>query len=320
MADPFKALSDPLKGYRWGIHWHTGFRLLQRPLLAWIKSVLSKENHIDVIWVNGGELLGPKSVTVLREMYKPVVLYNNDDPTGGRDGHRFDSLIQALPFYDLCAVLRAVNVEEYYARGAKKVLRVWMSYGEVAHAPTQRYEPIPGKFISDVCFVGTCIPCEKRGEFLLALKKRGLDLAIWGDKWDRSSAWGRLQSSWRGPSIHERDYVSALCGAKICLGLLSKKNRDLHTSRSVEIPYAGGLLCAERTSEHIKMYKENEEAVFWSDANECAEKCLELLANPEKRERIRLAGMKRVRENKTGDEDVCRTILECLKADPPGVL
>lgn len=320
IADPFKALSDSLKGYRWAIHWRMGFRLVQRPLLTWIKSVLSKENNIDVIWVNGGELLGPKSVAVLRGMHKPVILYNNDDPTGSRDGHRFDSLIRALPFYDLCVIRPELNSEEYYVRGAKKVLRIWLSYDEVVHAPAQRYEPMPRQFISDVCFVGTCIPREKRGEFLLALKKRGLDPAIWGDKWHQSSTWGRLKSSWRGPSIHGRDYVSALCGAKICLGLLSKGNRNLHTQRSVEIPYAGGLFCAERTSEHMKMYKEDEEAVFWSDANECAEKCLELLADPAKRERIRLAGMKRVRENKVGNEDACRTILECLKADQPGVL
>ena len=57
------------------------------------------------------------------------------------------------------------------------------------------------------------------------------------------------------------------------------------------------------------MYKEGVEAVFWSDVDECARLCKELLADDEKRERIRLAGMKRVRELHAGNEDVCKTIL-----------
>jgi spore maturation protein CgeB len=106
-----------------------------------------------------------------------------------------------------------------------------------------------------------------------------------------------------------RDYVAALQGSKVCLGLLSKGNRDLHTTRSLEVTFAGGVLCAERTSEHLEMYKEGVDAVFWSDAKECAEKCRELLTDNVKREMIRIAGMKRVRELKAGNENVCQAIL-----------
>ena len=107
-------------------------------------------------------------------------------------------------------------------------------------------------------------------------------------------------------------YVAAIRGAKVCLGLLSKGNRDLHTTRSMEIPYAGGVLCAERTTEHLALYREDEEAVFWTTAEECAEKCLGLLGDDQSRERIRLAGMARVRNNKVGNEDICRQILQAV--------
>ena len=40
----------------------------------------------------------------------------------------------------------------------------------------------------------------------------------------------------------------------LCLGLLSKGNRDLQTTRSLENPYAGGPLCAQRTSERLALY------------------------------------------------------------------
>ena len=107
-----------------------------------------------------------------------------------------------------------------------------------------------------------------------------------------------------------RNYVLAIQGSKINLGLLSKGNRDLHTRRSLEIPYIGGLLCAERTSEHLEMFRDGKEAVFWSDVNECAQKCLQLLKNDNTIYEIKKAGMKRVRELKVGNEDLCRSVLE----------
>jgi len=77
----------------------------------------------------------------------------------------------------------------------------------------------------------------------------------------------------------------------------------LHKRRSVEIPYAGGLLCAERTTEHLAMYNEGVEAVFWANENECITMCKKLLNDDTLRETIREAGMKRVRLNSSGNED-----------------
>jgi hypothetical protein len=263
----------------------------------------------QIVWVNGGELIGAAAANKLRQFGAPLVLYNNDDPTGKRDGRRFDSLLATLPAYDLCVVLRAPNVGEFYARGARSVHRVWMSYDEVLHRPFERIEDIPAAFRSEVAFVGTWIRGEGRDEFLLALIDRGLDIAIWGDRWHKSANWPRLQAHWRGPALAGQDYVAALQGAKLALGLLSRGNRDLHTTRSAEIPYAGGLLCAERTTEHLAMYREGEEAVFWNDADECAAVCHRLLADDALRERIRQQGMARVRQGGYGNEAVCREIL-----------
>jgi spore maturation protein CgeB len=92
--------------------------------------------------------------------------------------------------------------------------------------------------------------------------------------------------------------------------LLSKGNRDRHTNRSSEVPFVGGLLCAERTNEHLEMYRDGEEAVFWDDAAECAAVCQRLLADPAERAAIREAGARRVRQLHVGNEDVCRQILE----------
>jgi spore maturation protein CgeB len=296
------------------LHFRTGYQFFQSFAADWINNVIDrhKQTQFDLIWINGGELLGNRAITNLEQLNCPKVLYMNDDPTGGRDGNRFVSLLRALPLYDLCVVVRPINISEFYDLKAKKVIRVWMSYDEVFHQPLAIPYLIPDFYRSDVAFIGTWMRKENRDYFLLHLINRGLNVSIWGDRWHKSPIWNKLQKNWRGSSLSGKDYTMAIQGAKISIGLLSKGNRDLHTRRSMEIPYAGGLLCAERTTEHLQLYQEDKEAVFWDNADECADKCLDLLTHPDKRESIRVAGMKRVLENKVGNEDICRQIISAL--------
>ena len=311
VADPYAALAGQLRGrLRGALHYRSGYRLLQGAACGWVDGLLRQHAAWPkIVWLDGGELIGLKAATALRLFGCPTVLYNIDDPSGHRDGRRWDSLLSALPAYDLCVVVRAENVTEFRALGARSVHRVWRSYDEVQHRPFDSVEDIPAAFRSEVAFVGTWIRGEGRDEFLLALIELGLDIAIWGDHWQKSPNWSRLRAHWRGPALAGRDYVAALQGARLALGLLSRGNRDLHTTRSAEIPYAGGLLCAERTTEHQAMYREGEEAVFWKDAEECAAICRRLLTDDALRERIRQQGRARVQQGGYGNEAVCRDIL-----------
>jgi spore maturation protein CgeB len=292
------------------IHYLTGYSFIQkkvRKILCQLSIDLA-----DLVWINSGELFGSACVGYLKQLGVPVVLYCNDDPTGIRDGNRFKQVKRAIPNYDLCVVPRIINVSEFQSYGAKNCLRHFMSYDEVVHCPVSELCNVENRFRSDISFIGTCISGDNRDEFLLKLMADGLDVVIWGARWERSPHWAKLKPLFRGPSLAGRDYVAAIQGSKISLGMLSKGNRDLHTQRSAEIPYAGGLLCAERTSEHCEMYRENVDAIFWTDAKECASICKELLADDERRERIRLSGMKRVRELKIGNEDLCLRVLQEL--------
>ena len=100
--------------------------------------------------------------------------------------------------------------------------------------------------------------------------------------------------------------------------MLSKENRDLSTTRSFEIPHLGGVFCAERTSEHLELYRENEDAVFWSSPEECAEKCADLLNDEERRKRIAVNGRKRCLQNGTTNEEVLTRILQtALRPEAP---
>ena len=227
---------------RWAkiLHFRTGYRLLQGNMKKWVIELLATTSKPDLIWVDSGELLGFNCINLLKSVGCPLVLYNVDDPTGKRDGARFGSFLKAISLYDLVVVVRKESESECLALGAKRVLRVFRSYDEVAHHPYAAENEIPQKFQSEVVFIGTWMRGEKRDRFLLDLINKGVPLSIWGNSWERSRLFSKLRKNYKGKSLQGKEYIAAIQGAKLCLGLLSKGNRDLHTTRSLEIPYAGG--------------------------------------------------------------------------------
>lgn len=295
------------------LHLRTGYRLVQSRCAAWAQNVVANVKEADLVWIDGGELMGPNCIKVFKTLQCPVLLYNVDDPTGKRDGRKFDSLLKSITLFDLVVVVRKETEYECIKLGAKQVMRVFRSYDEVVHQPFAEEINIPQEFQSEVTFIGTWMRHEKRDAFFVDLLKNNIPLRIWGDRWQKSPYWDVLKPAYAGGGLSGRNYVAAMQGAKICLGLLSKGNRDLHTQRTLEIPYAGGVFCAERTIEHQQLYKEGEEAVFWSDANECAAICKKLLSNDSLRESIRQNGMKKVRASEVGNENICQSILNQIQ-------
>jgi hypothetical protein len=288
--------------------WRTGGIFMEAAVTRRILSA-SQGRNFDLVYVDGGELIGPSLVAELKRRFSTVINYNVDDPYGTRDGQRWRLYLKSVPFYDLVTVVREENVHEASLFGAKKVLKVFRSADEIAHAPRDISADDRHKWGSEVLFLGTWMP--ERGPFLASLVNLGVPLAIYGDRWQKAAEWPILRKYWRGSGLHsDDDYARAIQCASICLGLLSKYNRDLHTQRSLEIPYLGGLLCAERTAEHLSLYEENEEAVFWSSAEECAAKCFQLLEDEQRRAIIAHNGRARCIKNGTLNQPIISAILQ----------
>lgn len=295
------------------LHYRTGFRLLQGRAVRALKELAAAgPKPCDIIWVSSGEWFGADSLCALRALGARLVLYVNDDPTGPRNPQRWRTFLGGVPEYDLIATVRETTASELRGLGARRVIRVWMSYDEVAHRPPTLSPDERSAWASEVSFVGTWMP--ERGPFLAELARRGIPLSIWGDHWPKALEWPVLKNHHRGAGLRPADYVRAIACAKVSLGILSKGNRDLHTRRSVEIPFVGGLLCAERTPEHQQLYQDGHDAMLWADPAECALRCATLLEDDVLREKIRLAGMARVRTLHLGNEDICRQVLNAVQS------
>lgn len=274
-----------------------------------------KGKVFDLAWIECGDVISAHCVSLIRSASKRAVLYNIDNPFVPRDGGRWRSLHKALPYYDLFVSPRDQCLREAIALGVKQVLRLNMSADEVVHKKAALTVDDIKIYGSDVAFVGTWMP--EREPFLLDLIERGVPLRIFGPRWDRGSSFHLLRQFTVNSLLPDAEYVKALSAAKIGLALLSKGNRDLHTTRSFEIPAIGTLLCAERTADHKALYRENEEAVFWSNPAECADLCHMLLGDEARREEIAAAGHRRVIANHSFNEPSISRVLELFGFDGP---
>jgi len=203
----------------------------------------------ELIFVNQGEFLGPKLLSRCRSLAVPIVNYTNDNPFSGRDGQRFRYYLKALSKYDLLAVPRFENMAQAVAEGAGQVMRVWFTADEVAQERRAVPAGLKRQYASEVTFIGTWFP--ERGPFIAELVRRGVPLSIWGDRWQKAREWPVIAPFWRGGGIYrDAEYAAAIQSSRICLGLLSKGNRDLHTRRSIEVPALGVRSRRGRTLRH----------------------------------------------------------------------
>jgi spore maturation protein CgeB len=291
LIDPYSLF--PFRNFVGRLIYYGGASLIESYLKYKITPIIRKYNF-DLTFVDNGELLGCNALSALRQASPLIINYNNDDPFHTRDKKKWRLYLEAVPHYDLLVVVRQVNIAEAYSLGAKKVLQVFMAVDEL-DAPREITPQDRVRFSHEVLFIGTWMP--ERGPFLQELMQAGVPLAIYGNDWQKAPEWPTLQAAWHGPAIYGDDYLKAIQLAKVSLGLLSKGNRDLHTTRTFEIPYCGGLLCAERTSEHLQLYQEDVEAVYWSDVKECIDKCQKLLNDDKMRTEIAEKGRNRCLRN-----------------------
>jgi spore maturation protein CgeB len=117
-------------------------------------------------------------------------------------------------------------------------------------------------------------------------------------------------------------YARAINCFDINLAFLRKLNRDLQTTRSVEIPACGAFMLAERTDEHRALFEEGVEAEYFADDDELLAKVRRYLEAPELRHAVATAGRQRCIDSGYSNQDRMRkmfAILASLHQDEAGL-
>jgi spore maturation protein CgeB len=202
-----------------------------------------------------------------------------------------------IPHYDLHVVQRDANIADYKARGARDVIKI-----QTAYEPTIHFPPPAGwsdaRRDREVSFVGT--PYDDRAETLAWLAKQGFGVTISGNRrsWQRALPAESFEALYREGELYLQQYREAIWRSKINLSFLTHANKDEFVHKSFEIAACEGFLLAERSDGHSQRFVEDEEAVFFSTRDECAEKIRRYLPDEVARARIAAAG--RARAERSG--------------------
>ena len=204
---------------------------------------------------------------IRRETSAIFASFNNDDPFSSKYSDiRWEGLRKAIPEFDIHFAFRAANISQFEAAGAKHVALWEPFYSPWIH------RPLVGRSNLNVAEFKLLFAMhaekDERRDVLLELVKRGVRVDI--HSWNWGNVFGKAEAEMLGvkPPIWGDDYVHAINGASAALCLFSKQNNDELTSRVFEIPACKGLLLSRRTDRLMQLFKDGDEAFFFSSVDE----------------------------------------------------
>jgi spore maturation protein CgeB len=264
---------------------------LNSRLLSAFQNIECNENIC--LWLDKSLTIQPDNLANLKARFKHLIIIGYSPDDMGRVGNQSYKFLQSSHLYDIYITTKSFNVRELGEVGIKKVLFVNNGYDPSLHMPCfNRLGEINQSKIYDVTFIGAWE--EQRISSMMILRDAGItvDFFCWGSP-PRFFDLTKLEGIKIHPPVWGDEYVKVIRQSKINLGFLRKINRDLQTTRSVEIPACGSFMLAERTSEHQSLFSEGFEAEYFSNNHELLSKVKYFLVNDQEREEIAKAGYER---------------------------
>ena len=244
----------------------------------------TEEQLPDFLWLDKALMVRRATLEAVRAASPSTKIIGFSADDMNRANNQSKSFLESLPLFHAFITTKSYNVPELQALGGQAVEFMDNAYCARTHVPPTRDDPE-----WEVGFTGTHE--SERADTLDYLSRHGVRLLVTGGEWPPSfhppGAVVCRREVW-GP-----EYVQSLARAKISLCFLRKANRDLQTTRSVEIPACGRFMLAERTVEHRRLFKEGIEAEFFSSKEELLDKCKWYSANDAARDAIARCGHKR---------------------------
>lgn len=256
---------------------------------------LAQQEKPDILWADKLLSMRPGTLDRLRALGIVTVSYMIDNPFGTRRDPGWRLYMKDIPHYDLHVVQRDKNIADYRSRGARDVIKIQTAYEPTIHFPS------PGGWSDqdrdrEVSFVGT--PYDDRAETLSRLSSE-FKVVISGNQrsWQRALSPEAFSGLYRGGELYQQQYREAIWRSKINLSFITRSNQDEFVHKSFEIAGCGGFLLAERSDGHLQRFREDEEAVFFSSFEECAQKIRRYLPDEVARNRIAAAGHARAQRD-----------------------
>ncbi|OIR07007.1 spore protein YkvP [mine drainage metagenome] len=254
------------------------------------KAVSGFNKKIDFVWVDKGLTISWKTLEKIKIRHNcKLIHYSPDDMFNSANQSKY--YLKSIKTYDYHITTKSYNVQELKSYGAKDVFFINNCFDDIFHSKINFITPT-----YEVGFIGSFEI--ERAEILFKLARRGIKLTIrgnWPQAWVRKFKEHKVDICARELDFPEYNIFIQQCKINLCF--LRKANRDLQTTRSIEIPAMGGFMLAEDTYEHRILFKENIEAVFFNNIDTLINKIVFYLTHDEERKKIQNAGYLRCHES-----------------------
>lgn len=222
---------------------------------------------------------------------------------------------KTISLYDCHLSFNFANSEELKKCGAKHSVFLPCAADINYHKPISVTPEERKIFGSDITFVGTYAQ-EKRLEYLERLCKDGYNLKIWGNGWKKCPSHMNIvrKKAVQFKQVLGDEMSKVFNSSKIVLAFVRQHNSETLACRTYEIPACGGFLLHERTSKTGEVFREGEEADFFSSYEEMRGKIDLYLADEKLRCNIANAGRKKVVENGHLFKDRIKVIIQIFNA------
>ena len=271
---------------------------------------LTRESNFDVLWLDKALTIKPETFKTVRQVSPKTVIagYSPDDMAAKHNQSR--AFLKGLPLNHIYFTTKSYGVKELEALGVPRAVFVGNAYDPNTHRPMKISEEEKKRLGGQVGFIGDYEI--ERAQSMFFLAQHGIAVRIWGPNWDRKCRLKHPNMKIEGKPIWGDDYAKAVCSFDINLHFLRKINRDLQTTRSVEIPACGGFMLAERTNEHLELFKKGKEAEFFSTNEDLLEKVQYYLKHEDERKTIARNGRERCLKSGYSNHDRIKKMLSVI--------
>lgn len=247
----------------------------------------TKGENYDLIWIDKGTYIKPTTTRFLKSISKTLVHFTPDMAFYSNKSRLFT---KSLPYYDF-VISTKFHEQKFYLEliEESKLLMVSQGYSKDLHQKEFEYS----NKSDGVVFIG--LGESHRYSVVQILIDNNIPVKLAGYRWDKFVKKNHDNASlnFAGKVLLGEDYVNLIGGAKMALGLLSKKFPELHTTRTFEIPAIGTALLTERNSEIESFYSEDE-VIFYNNLDEMVQKVKYYLNNNDELQALSKRGQKRV--------------------------
>lgn len=241
------------------ISYRLGISKIESKIQNIIKVEVLKFKPKTVLVFKGMEIK-PTTLQWIKSKGIQVVNYNPDSPfifSGRGSGNK--NVTNSITLYD-CYITydRTIN-NELENRGIKSAI---IPFG--FDSSSFHYKGLEEKDeILKLCFLGNAD--KFRIQTLHHLARNGLEIDVYGENWSSFNLHSNIRTF--GPK-YGREFWCTLQKYVIQLNMLRPHNLNSHNMRSFDVPGAGGIMLAPRTSDHENYFIESSEVFLYSDINE----------------------------------------------------